>query len=429
MKIKGVKTADLADAPIYFRGRPLTAKKHEGKTDGHFCSESDAYERLKPYFKMIGITRLGNITGLDRIGVPVYNAIKPSLENFSVAHGKGLTSQAARISAMMESMERYHGGLIDLPVIKMSYRELEKKYNVIPLENLAIAKDSLFGADKTESWVLGWDIVNQREVAVPNYQVKFSRVIENGDLISFQLGSNGLSAALDLLEAITQAVTELFERDAITCHAFISKARGGVEDFPVKYLRPQTIKYPRVTELLNKIEKAGVQPILFDCEVDTEVPAYNCYLFDRVESKAGITHGMGAGLDQEHAMIRAITEAIQARAVFRSGCRDVYFSDSYRSYKLFSDKIIESFDAQNEAFDHAHKKCEATPTFQGDLHTYIKKLKKIGLNQIIVFDISRPEFNGACAAVRVIIPGLEGYMLPFYSPGKRALEYFRGKEF
>ena len=56
-----------------------------------------------------GITRIADITDLDRIGLPVFTAIRPTAEDgaISIYGGKGITKDHAKASAMMEGFERY----------------------------------------------------------------------------------------------------------------------------------------------------------------------------------------------------------------------------------------------------------------------------------------------------------------------------------
>jgi ribosomal protein S12 methylthiotransferase accessory factor len=39
----------------------------------------------------MGVTRIANVTGLDRIGIPVAIAVRPNSRSVSVAQGKGQT--------------------------------------------------------------------------------------------------------------------------------------------------------------------------------------------------------------------------------------------------------------------------------------------------------------------------------------------------
>src|SRR5262249_21130293 len=61
--------------------------------------------RLLPMIDRLGITRIGNITGLDRVGIPVMQAIRPLSLSNSVAQGKGATPEAAAVSAILEAAE------------------------------------------------------------------------------------------------------------------------------------------------------------------------------------------------------------------------------------------------------------------------------------------------------------------------------------
>ena len=56
----------------------------------------------------MGITRLGDITGLDYIGIPVVVAVRPNSRSVSVSQGKGLDLHQATASALMEAIEGFH---------------------------------------------------------------------------------------------------------------------------------------------------------------------------------------------------------------------------------------------------------------------------------------------------------------------------------
>ena len=54
-----------------------------------------------------GISRVGSVTRLDRIGMPVVQVTRPLALSNAVAQGKGLTLVAAAASALMESIETW----------------------------------------------------------------------------------------------------------------------------------------------------------------------------------------------------------------------------------------------------------------------------------------------------------------------------------
>ena len=58
--------------------------------------------------KKIGVTRLADITDMDILRIPNYSAILPGTEDYIwVYSGKGPTKTHAKVSALMESIERY----------------------------------------------------------------------------------------------------------------------------------------------------------------------------------------------------------------------------------------------------------------------------------------------------------------------------------
>jgi len=272
---------------------------------------------------------------------------------------------------------------------------------------------------------LGWDIMNQEEVAVPFGLVSLQDSDDPFELYSFQRSSNGLAGGTDFLESVCQALLEVIERDAITCHRMASQRAGC--GFPLKRVRLETVEYPQVRGLLGQIESRGVVALLFDCEVDTKVPTYNCYLLDGLLPHEGVCHGMGASPDPATAMVRAITEAALARAVFRSGARDTFFRDQFFSHRIHNNRnLLKDFENEEGTVDVSNRSSEATTTFEADIHLCMDKLKNVGVEQVIVVDITQPELE--LYAVKVIVPGLEGYMHPYYSRGQRAREYSDGKE-
>ena len=59
------------------------------------CPPEETLERLRPHLATMGITRVANVTGLDRTGVPVVMVVRPNARSVAVSQGKGLTLAAA----------------------------------------------------------------------------------------------------------------------------------------------------------------------------------------------------------------------------------------------------------------------------------------------------------------------------------------------
>src|SRR4051794_8815571 len=73
----------------------------------------DALGTARAAARACGVTRLADITGLDRIGVPVFHAVRPLSRALAVSQGKGFTSVAAQIGALMESVESAYAERFD----------------------------------------------------------------------------------------------------------------------------------------------------------------------------------------------------------------------------------------------------------------------------------------------------------------------------
>ena len=65
---------------------------------------------------LMGITRVANVTGLDRIGVPVVMVCRPNARSLAVSQGKGIDLAAATASGLMEAAELYHAEHIERPL-------------------------------------------------------------------------------------------------------------------------------------------------------------------------------------------------------------------------------------------------------------------------------------------------------------------------
>ncbi len=56
-----------------------------------------------------GITRVGSVTRLDRVGLPVVQVVRPEALSNAVSQGKGKTFGAALASGLMEALETWAG--------------------------------------------------------------------------------------------------------------------------------------------------------------------------------------------------------------------------------------------------------------------------------------------------------------------------------
>jgi len=392
----------------------------------HYLPEEEAFRIVWDEGTRIGITRIADVTGFDRVGIPVYNSIKPTTNGSCVQHGKGLTRTSSKISALMESFERYHSVNPDIKSFEATYDEVSRDMAVIPFERLLHIKGSLLRKDMPILWTEGWDIANNVKTAAPLAMVELAgkksqnKTFKTGHM---QVSSNGLSAGFHILEAIIQGLLEVIERDGITCHTY----KSGALKLPVpeKLIEPESIPYPEVKELFEIFTKAGIAPFLYDCSTDIGIPVYNCFLFDNLHPEYMCVHGMGAGLHPREAMLRALTESAQSRVVFNAGSRDLFFQEEFEiSCNNSSRAIFPIAQKQKKYIFDSTQEIEEMPDYVKQINYCIHKLKSSGMEQVLIFPLV-PE-NNKIQVVRVLVPGAEGYIVSSYYPGDRALDYLKG---
>jgi ribosomal protein S12 methylthiotransferase accessory factor len=420
----GLATAPRADAaapatsaaPVRFRGVEHRARKRFWEGTQRTVPPSETLATIRRHFAEIGLVRLADVTGLDRIGVHTVLAVRPNARYLSVDAGKGFSLDAAKVSAAMEAIERYSAETADLEEIRCPLEEAVRRFPVVPPERLALAKDAFFTPRLPVRWTLGWDLLGEREVAAPALSVAMCRPLLPGEVNPFQGGTNGLSAGNNFLEALCGGLLELVERDAVACQRV---AWSALRDFPSSRVDLATVESPLVRDLLERLERVGTGVVLFDCTVDLGVPVYMAYLFDRANRHVGVYRGYGAHLDPAIAMVRALTEAVQGRLVFISGSRDDHFRHDYlRLRQSDGSRQVAQLEAIPAVVDARARPSLATDTFEGDVGVILDRLRRAEIGEVLVWDLTLPGFE--VSALRVMVPGLEGYMYDFYTPGPRA---------
>lgn len=407
-------------APIIFRGQKHQSYK-SFSTQGQHRSSSpeETLATMLPIARKCGVTRVADITGLDKIGVPVTAVMRPNSWTLSTASGKGLTLKIAEVSGIMEAIELHHAENVELPTLLMPYEEIKKRQKVIDLQHLPLKKNSLFNTQWPEYWTNGWDIVNQQEVAVPLHCVQLKKQANSKalSLACFQGDSNGLASGNNFTEAVCSAVLEVIERDALTCIECANELVG----YEPPGVNLNNIPFDAVNELVAILTKAKMDLRLYNYTVDTDIPVFKALISDKECNAFGLSGGYGAHLDPQVAMLRAITEAIQGRAVVISGSRDDVFK--FDLLKIRNSDMIGFRKAQDSlpTYDMSYAS-KATHSFHGDLSIIIQKLKLVGVESMILFDLTL--FGGSYSVVKAVIPALEGYKCKnSYLPRERAINF------
>ncbi|MEO1056847.1 MAG: YcaO-like family protein, partial [Actinomycetota bacterium] len=323
----------------------------------------------------------------------------------------------ATVSAAMEAIELHCAEFSSIEPTAASHAELAADAAIIDVDDLALTRYSLFHPDRTERWVEGWDLIDQQPMWVPLHAARMGGVrMDTGwDAVSFQSGSNGLASGNVMLEAVLAALYEVVERDATTNWTLAERytlAR-------VPHIDLSTIDDPLPLDLIDRLASANVDLILRDCTIDTDLPTYQATIFDQ-HGELGLYSGMGTHLDPGIAMVRAITEAVQGRVVYVAGSRDDLFD--HRRFMVNRDMGDHRHHTIDDALggptiSAAVRRPGTAPTFEEDLSTTIDRVRAVGVEHIIVVDLTADDIG--VPAVRVIVPGLEGYPFPNYQAGRR----------
>jgi ribosomal protein S12 methylthiotransferase accessory factor len=364
-------------------------------------------ERLRPLLPIIGVTRVAAITGLDVIGLPVVMVCRPNGRSLSVSQGKGADLPAAKASGIMEAAEAWHAEHVLLPLRLATYRELRTVAHVVDLELLPRQSQSRFHPDLSILWIEGTDVLTAERIWVP-YECVHLDFRSPGPQGSgcFLVTGTGLAAGNHQLEAVSHALCEVVERDALALWT-----ERGADDQASRRLALDTIDDHGCRRLLDTYDRAGVGVAVWDLTTDVGLPTFSATIVDRDASlPRRLPAAMGAGChpDRAVALARALTEAAQSRLTVIAGSRDDCPPAYYR--RIRDPGAIEAQlapldqPAQRSFGDVAHVPGES---IDEDVTHELDALKAVGVPQVILVDLTRPDIG--IPVVRVVVPGLEGW--------------------
>jgi ribosomal protein S12 methylthiotransferase accessory factor len=366
----------------------------------------------------MGITRLGNITGLDQIGIPVAVAVRPNSRSVSVSQGKGLDLPQAMASALMEACEGFHAEEVG-PARNAAYRDLARSTAVVDPAALCAGTRN-FDARAVIDWAEGYDLLRWEPCWVPAEIVHTDYTLPQPDGY-FLAGSNGLASGNHLTEAVNAALYELVERDAVALWIARPLHRRASCTLDLA-----SIDDPDCRALLARYEAAGIAIRVWDATTDIGIAAFLCEIRDLSAGdpqRPSRFHGSGCHADRAIALARALTEAAQTRLTYIAGIRDDLSPAEYAAAPgdVIRDALLDALAREIAPIPFA-----AVPNFVADdlaedLRWALGRLSATGVDRVIAVDLTRPDF--AVPVVRLVIPGLEwDPHHPNYQPGSRARE-------
>jgi putative methanogenesis marker protein 1 len=367
----------------------------------------------------IGVTRIANITDLDRVGIPVFSAIRPSAAAgaISIYSGKGATETNARISAIMESFERclaeqpevsinMSGVKLDAMRVTDTYESLCESYPTLYPDTLLLPQPVTEFTNL--EWVMGEDLMNDVEVFVPANAV-FHPYEPQGCTKLFRSNTNGLASGNTIEEAILHGLLEVIERDALSIAEY---TRNPGEEIALS--KSDGLNY----ELRKKMEDAGIKVKIWLLDSDVEIPTVVVALDDMVlKDPALLVMGAGSHLSPQIAVTRALTEAAQSRVVQIHGAReDTDREQVVRTFGYDHMKRMNSYwyeDLEQVHLDELEDISNDTPA--ANINAVFEQLDGIADGAIIV-NLSR---GVEIPVIRAIIPMFELYTLDRERKGDR----------
>jgi ribosomal protein S12 methylthiotransferase accessory factor YcaO len=381
----------------------------------------ETVRRVRPLMRRIGVTRVAEVTHLDRLGIPNFMAVRPLDEDPGISYynGKGTTRAAARAGAMMEAVEHYCGERCDQPVRVATHRELTRSGAAVDPESVQVPRTRDYDPRESLEWVEGYDLLGERPTWVPLNSVVCPYAPHSGSALWYS-STNGLASGNCREEALCHALCEVVERDALAIAYAALALRPSVDavlaelgigspepapDARSRYPLIDTRQLPRrAARVAARLRSAGLETYLRDLTSAVGVPTFDCTLVEKqLGGQIQAYGGTGTHPDARVAVIRALTEAAQSRVGAIQGGREdlpevVKPPASIDPDRVFGGGETRQFSSvpstENEAIDD-------------DVRWLLGRLAAAGFEQAVALDLTRPELG--IPVVRVVVPNAEAW--------------------
>jgi len=376
---------------------------------------------LRPLAARIGVTRLGDVTGLDRVGIPVVMAVRPASRMLVVSQGKGLSLEEAATSAVMEACESWCAERPGVPLLHGRATEVAALEDTVDIGRLPARRGGRYRRDLPMLWARGVDLLAAGATKlVPWPLVHTDYVVDPPPPGAgcFCASSNGLGAGRDRDGAVAQALFEVIERDASTLFELRPPAAR-----EALRIAPESVDDPVCASILAQIRTTALRVGIWSTTADTGLPSVHVELAEACADGAAAhpiaASGAGCAPGRALALRRALLEAVQSRLTVITGSRDDILEHDYVAAEpWWSD-------------DHAALPFAALPdhraaTAADAIGLALERLAGIGVREAVVVDLSSAHALGV-EVVRAVVPGLETMLdHPHYLAGPRARAVLAG---
>jgi ribosomal protein S12 methylthiotransferase accessory factor len=273
---------------------------------------------------LVGITRLADVTWLDEIGIPVYQAIRPNALLLSVSQGKGATRELAKVSAAMEAIELWHAEHLPRDgalIARVGEVAGELMYDVGELD---LARRHYLNASTCLEWIPATRLDTGEPSMVPATYLRLDgRVVQQWKPPLFQASTNGLASGNIYDEAVLHSLCELIERDAIA---------QAQEPGAIRHTLDLDTVGGTSIELLERFLRTGTKVDVEFLPHPTGVPVFKAQIYS--DNFATVSfNGYGCHPEPDVALSRALAEAAQSRVTKIAGSREDVSKAVYRQVR------------------------------------------------------------------------------------------------
>ena len=272
-----------------------------------------------------GVTRLAEITRLDRLGLPVWQAVRPMSRALSVHQGKGATDDDARLGALLEAIESEAAETFDCAGPLCRFGALPQSARAPQLDDFALDRNLPPDPEEEVRWVEATDLASGEALFLPFDLVSLdlTRAVPS----RFARSSAGIASGATEEEARTAALHEVVERDALAHWHRTTDSLARMES----QVELDSIPFGWFACWRDRLGAAAIAITIHHLPTVSGSPLFACALndFEKHGEAYRFNRGFGCHSSPEFALFRAFAEALQARATYIAGARDDLFPDNY----------------------------------------------------------------------------------------------------
>ncbi len=291
-------------------------------------SAAATLDRALPLMPALGISRVTDITRVDRLGLPVFASVRPRGRALCVHAGKGLRADEARVGALMEAVEyaaaepdrsEWRRRSLRIGELKAEWAGRVRMLDLAPRTGPGAPDDRLVDVVACE------DVAGGPALPLPAELIFVPCDDPHGASV-FGWTSNGLASGNTPAEATLHGLLEVLERDALAM------------DMPHDascWLEPDDLP-PPFAELAARWRATGVALSVRFVPNEFGLPCLRALLHEGGGAPVDLAGGHGLHLDPGIALARAVCEAAQSRLSHIHGGRD----DITRFYAKWRDGAV-----------------------------------------------------------------------------------------